>query len=93
MPKRLLLVDDEPAIIKGLKFSLERDGYEIDAAYDGEEAIQMFNERQYDLVVLDVMLPKLDGLTVLQRIREKSTVPVIMLTAKGEDMERILGLE
>ena len=93
MPKRLLLVDDEPAIIKGLKFSLERDGYEIDAAYDGEEAIQMFNERQYDLVVLDVMLPKLDGLTVLQRIREKSTVPVIMLTAKGEDMDRILGLE
>jgi DNA-binding response OmpR family regulator len=86
-------VDDEPAIIKGLKFSLERDGYEIDAAYDGEEAIQMFNERQYDLVVLDVMLPKLDGLTVLQRIREKSTVPVIMLTAKGEDMDRILGLE
>lgn len=93
MPKRLLLVDDEPAIIKGLKFSLERDGYEIDAAYDGEEAIQMFNERQYDLVVLDVMLPKFDGLTVLQRIREKSTVPVIMLTAKGEDMDRILGLE
>ncbi|NLX69487.1 MAG: response regulator transcription factor [Clostridiales bacterium] len=93
MPKRLLLVDDEPAIIKGLKFSLERDGYEIDAAYDGEEAIQMFNERQYDLVVLDVMLPKLDGLTVLQRIRERSTVPVIMLTAKGEDMDRILGLE
>ncbi|NLO83335.1 MAG: response regulator transcription factor [Clostridiales bacterium] len=93
MAKRLLLVDDEPAIIKGLKFSLQRDGYEIDAAYDGEEALQMFNDSQYDLVVLDVMLPKLDGLTVLQRIREKSTVPVIMLTAKGEDMDRILGLE
>jgi DNA-binding response OmpR family regulator len=86
MPKKLLVVDDEPAIIKGLKFSLERDGYQIDAAYDGDE-------NQYDLVILDVMLPKLDGLTVLQRIREKSSVPVIMLTAKGEDMDKILGLE
>jgi DNA-binding response OmpR family regulator len=93
MPKKLLVVDDEPAIVKGLKFSLERDGYQIDAAYDGEEAIQVFNENQYDLVVLDVMLPKLDGLSVLQRIREKSLVPVIMLTAKGEDMDKILGLE
>jgi DNA-binding response OmpR family regulator len=93
MPKKLLVVDDEPAIIKGLKFSLERDGYQIDAAYDGEEAMKMFDENQYDLVILDVMLPKLDGLTVLQRIREKSSVPVIMLTAKGEDMDKILGLE
>ncbi|MFO7154313.1 MAG: response regulator transcription factor [Caldicoprobacter oshimai] len=93
MPKKLLVVDDEPAIVKGLKFSLERDGYQIDAAYDGEEAMKMFNENQYDLVILDVMLPKLDGLTVLQRIREKSSVPVIMLTAKGEDMDKILGLE
>jgi two-component system response regulator VicR len=93
MQKKLLVVDDEPAIIKGLKFSLERDGYYIDAAYDGEEAIEMFNNNQYDLVVLDVMLPKLDGLSVLQRIREKSSIPVIMLTAKGEDMDKILGLE
>ncbi|MCM8900520.1 response regulator transcription factor [Caldicoprobacter algeriensis] len=93
MPKKLLVVDDEPAIVKGLKFSLERDGYQIDAAYDGEEAMKMFDENQYDLVILDVMLPKLDGLTVLQRIREKSSVPVIMLTAKGEDMDKILGLE
>jgi DNA-binding response OmpR family regulator len=93
MPKKLLVVDDEPAIVKGLKFSLERDGYQIDAAYDGEEAIKMFDENQYDLVILDVMLPKMDGLTVLQRIREKSSVPVIMLTAKGEDMDKILGLE
>ncbi|MFO7295350.1 MAG: response regulator transcription factor [Caldicoprobacter sp.] len=93
MPKKLLVVDDEPAIVKGLKFSLERDGYLIDAAYDGEEAMKMFDENQYDLVILDVMLPKLDGLTVLQRIREKSSVPVIMLTAKGEDMDKILGLE
>lgn len=93
MQKRLLIVDDEPAIIKGLKFSLEQDGYLIDAAYDGEEAIEMFQNGEYDLVVLDVMLPKLDGFKVLQRIREKSDVPVIMLTAKGEDMDRILGLE
>lgn len=93
MPKKLLVVDDEPAIVKGLKFSLERDGYQIDAAYDGEEAMKMFDENRYDLVILDVMLPKLDGLTVLQRIREKSSVPVIMLTAKGEDMDKILGLE
>ena len=93
MPKKLLVVDDESAIVKGLKFSLERDGYQIDAAYDGEEAMKMFDENQYDLVILDVMLPKLDGLTVLQRIREKSSVPVIMLTAKGEDMDKILGLE
>jgi len=93
MQKRLLIVDDEPAIIKGLKFSLEQDGYLIDAAYDGEEAIEMFKNGEYDLVVLDVMLPKLDGFKVLQRIREKSDVPVIMLTAKGEDMDRILGLE
>lgn len=93
MAKKLLIVDDEPAIVKGLKFSLERDGYEIDAAYDGEEAIEMFDKNQYDLIILDVMLPKMDGLTVLQRIREKSSVPVIMLTAKGEDMDKILGLE
>ena len=93
MQKRLLIVDDEPAIIKGLKFSLEQDGYLIDAAYDGEEAIDMFKNGEYDLVVLDVMLPKMDGFKVLQRIRERSDVPVIMLTAKGEDMDRILGLE
>lgn len=93
MSKKLLVVDDEPAIVKGLKFSLERDGYQIDAAYDGEEAVKMFEANQYDLVILDVMLPKMDGLTVLQRIREKSSVPVIMLTAKGEDMDKILGLE
>jgi DNA-binding response OmpR family regulator len=93
MQKRLLIVDDEPAIIKGLKFSLEQDGYLIDAAYDGEEALEMFKNGEYDLVVLDVMLPKINGLEVLQRIRERSDVPVIMLTAKGEDMDRILGLE
>jgi len=93
MGKKLLIVDDEPAIIKGLKFSLEQDGYETDAAYDGEEAIEKFNATHYDLIILDVMLPKMNGLAVLQKIREKSSVPVIMLTAKGEDMDKILGLE
>ncbi len=93
MPKKILIVDDEPAIVKGLSFSLKQDGYDIDAAYDGEEAIEKFNSDSYDLIVLDVMLPKMDGLEVLQRIREKSKVPVIMLTAKGEDMDKILGLD
>jgi two-component system response regulator VicR len=93
MAKKILLVDDEPAIVKGISFSLKQDGYDIDAAYDGEEAIEKFNNNSYDLVILDVMLPKLDGLAVLQRIREKSQLPVIMLTAKGEDMDKILGLD
>jgi len=93
MAKKILLVDDEPAIVKGLSFSLKQDGYEIDAAYDGEEALEKFNNSAYDLIILDVMLPKLDGLGVLQRIRERSKVPVIMLTAKGEDMDKILGLD
>ena len=93
MPKKILIVDDEPSIVKGLSFSLKQDGYDIDAAYDGEEAIEKFNGKEYDLIILDVMLPKIDGLEVLQRIREKSKVPVIMLTAKGEDMDKILGLD
>lgn len=93
MDKRVLIVDDEPSIIKGLMFSLKQDGYLIDAAYDGEEALDKFDNNEYDLIVLDVMLPKMNGLQVLQKIREKSSVPVIMLTAKGEDMDKILGLE
>ncbi len=93
MAKRILLVDDEPLIIKGLKFSLEQDGYETDAAADGQEALEKFRAGQYDLVLLDVMLPKLSGIEVCQSIRETSDVPIIMLTAKGEDMDKILGLE
>lgn len=93
MPRRILLVDDEPLIIKGLKYSLEQDGYQTDAAYDGEEALQKAESQTYDLVILDVMLPKMNGIEVCQRIREKSDVPIIMLTAKGEDMDKILGLE
>ena len=93
MAKRILLVDDEPLIIKGLKYTLEQEGYETLAAYDGEEALEVFFANTADLVLLDVMLPKLDGIQVCQRIRESSNVPIIMLTAKGEDMDKILGLE
>ncbi len=91
--KRVLLVDDEPLIVKGLRFSLEQDGYDVESAADGEEAINAFFGGQFDLVLLDVMLPKLSGIEVCQRIRERSAVPIIMLTAKGEDMDKILGLE
>lgn len=93
MGKSILVVDDEKLIVKGIKFSLEQDGYEVLCAYDGEEALQMAGEREYDLILLDLMLPKLDGLSVCQQIREFSNVPVIMLTAKGDDMDKILGLE
>ena len=93
MAKRILLVDDEPLILKGLKYSLEQDGYQTDSAMDGEEALEKFFSGEYDLILLDVMLPGLDGIEVCQRVRERSNVPIIMLTAKGEDMDKILGLE
>ncbi|NLB91105.1 MAG: response regulator transcription factor [Clostridiales bacterium] len=93
MAKHILLVDDEPLILKGLKYSLEQEGYEVDSAINGEEALEKFSNNHYDLILLDVMLPIFDGITVCQRIREQSTIPIIMLTAKGEDMDKILGLE
>ncbi len=93
MGKRILLVDDEPLILKGLKYTLEQEDYETESAMDGEEALEKFFNQSFDLILLDVMLPKLDGLSVCQRIREHSNVPIIMLTAKGEDMDKILGLE
>ena len=93
MGRRILLVDDEPLIIKGLRFSLAQDGYEIDAAYDGNEALTKILGEEYDLILLDVMLPGMSGIEVCQRVRETSDVPIIMLTAKGEDMDKILGLE
>ena len=93
MPKKILLVDDEPLILKGLKYSLEQDGYVTDSAMDGEEALAKFFDDHYDLILLDVMLPGVDGIEVCQRVRERSNVPIIMLTAKGEDMDKILGLE
>ncbi len=93
MAKRALVVDDEKAIVKGIRYSLEQDGMEVDCAYDGEEAVAFARENAYDIILLDVMLPKLGGFEVCQQIREFSTVPVIMLTAKGDDMDKILGLE
>ena len=93
MAKRILIVDDEPMIVKGLKYSLEQDGYETASAGDGEEAVNTFFAGKFDLVLLDVMLPGMGGIEVCQRIREKSDVPIIMLTAKGEDMDKILGPE
>ena len=93
MAKRVLVVDDEKLIVKGIRFSLEQDGMEVDCAYDGEEALACARENNYDMILLDIMLPKLDGFEVCQQIREFSDVPVVMLTAKGDDMDKILGLE
>ena len=93
MGKKVLVVDDEKLIVKGLRFSLEQDDMEVECAYDGEEALEMAKNKKYDIILLDIMLPKLTGLEVCQQIREFSDVPVIMLTAKGEDMDKILGLE
>ena len=90
---RVLVVDDEKLIVKGIRFSLEQDGMEVDCAYDGEEAVELAKKTDYDIVLLDVMLPKLDGYEVCQAIREFSDMPIIMLTAKGGDMDKILGLE
>lgn len=91
--KRVLVVDDEKLIVKGIKFSLEQDDMQVDCAYDGEEALRLAKQTEYDMVLLDIMLPKLTGLEVCQQIREFSNMPIIMLTAKGEDMDKILGLE
>lgn len=93
MGKRILVVDDEKLIVKGIRFSLEQDGMEVDTAYDGEEALEYARNNKYDLILLDVMLPKFTGFEVCQQIREFSNVPIIMLTAKSEDMDKILGLE
>lgn len=93
MAQKILVVDDEKLIVKGLRFSLEQDGYQVECAYDGEEALQMAEDNSYDLILLDLMLPKMSGLEVCQHIREFSQVPIIMLTAKGEDMDKIMGLE
>lgn len=93
MDKKVLVVDDEKLIVKGISFSLTQEGYQVDCAYDGEEALQYAKKTEYDMVLLDIMLPKLNGLEVCQQIREFSNMPIIMLTAKGEDMDKILGLE
>ena len=93
MAVKVLVVDDEKLIVKGLKFSLEQDDMEVECAYDGEEALEYVKNNQYDIILLDIMLPKLYGMQVCQQIREFSNVPIIMLTAKGDDMDKILGLE
>ena len=93
MAKKVLVVDDEKLIVKGIRFSLEQDGMEVDCAYDGQEALDLALANHYDMILLDVMLPKLDGFEVCQSIREYSNVPIVMLTAKGVDMDKILGLE
>ena len=93
MAAKVLVVDDERIIVKGLRYSLQQEGYEVDCAYDGEEAVNAIREKHFDIVLLDVMLPKLSGFEVLQQVREFSDVPIIMLTARGDDMDKILGLD
>ena len=93
MGQKVLVVDDEKAIVKGIRFSLEQDGMEVDCAYDGEEALRLAKQNRYDIILLDVMIPKMTGFEVCQQIREFSNVPIVMLTAKGDDMDKILGLD
>lgn len=93
MAKKVLVVDDEKLIVKGIRFSLEQDGMEVTCAYDGEEALMLAQENQFDMILLDIMLPKMNGFEVCQAIREFSDMPIVMLTAKGDDMDKILGLE
>ena len=94
MPKTILIVDDEPSVVKGLRFNLEQqEGYKIDVAYDGQQALDIFDSSKHDLVLLDLMLPVVDGMEVCQKIRAVSDVPIIMLTAKGNDIDKIMGLE
>ncbi|WIF94445.1 response regulator transcription factor [Caminicella sporogenes] len=93
MTKKLLIVDDEDIILKGLRYSLNQEGYEIDTAMDGIQAYEKAMQNDYDLIILDLMLPQMDGLEVCRKIREKSMVPIIILTAKGEDTSKVLGLE
>ncbi len=91
--KKILIVDDEKLIVKGLKFSLEQEGYETECVYDGASAVSAAEKENFDLILLDVMLPELPGYEVCQRVREFSDVPIIMLTAKSEDIDKIMGLE
>ena len=90
---KILIVDDERVLVKGIKFNLEHEGYQVQDAYDGEEAVELAREGGFDLIILDVMMPKIDGLQACMRIREFSNVPIIMLSAKGEVFDKVLGLE
>lgn len=90
---RILVVDDEKHIIKGIKFNLEHEGYQVETGYDGEEAVELARTGRYDLIILDIMMPKIDGLEACRRIREFSAVPIVMLTARGEDMDKLIGFD
>ena len=90
---KILVVDDEKLLVKGIKFNLENEGYSVDACYDGETAVQMAASGEYSLIILDLMMPGLDGLEACQKIRAFSTVPIIMLTARSEDADKLLGFE
>lgn len=90
---KILVVDDEKLLVKGLKYNLEQEGYQVVTAFDGEEAVRLAHDDSIDLMLLDVMLPKMDGLTVCRTVREFSNLPIIMLTARSEDIDKILGLE
>lgn len=90
---KILIVDDEKLLVKGMKFNFEQDGYQVETAYDGEEALRLAHDKSLDIIILDLMLPKIDGLSVCQKIREFSNIPIVMLTAKSEDMDKIMGLE
>ncbi len=90
---KILVVDDERLLVKGIKFNLENEGYQVDAAYDGEEALSLASSNSYNLIILDIMMPKISGIDVCMRIREFSTVPIIMLTAKSEDSDKLMGFE
>ena len=90
---KILVVDDEKVLVKGIKFNLESEGYQVEVGYDGQEAVDMAREGSFDLILLDLMMPRLDGLQACMRIREFSTVPIILLTAKGEDADKLIGFE
>ena len=92
MEKKILVVDDEKLIVKGIRFSLEQDGMEVDVAYDGEEALKYARDNKYDLILLDVMLPKMDGFTVCRKLRERISTPILMITAREEEVDKVLGL-
>ena len=90
---RILVVDDEKLLVKGVKFNLENEGYEVECAYDGTSALELAREGRFDLILLDVMMPEMDGLEACMKIREFSNVPIIMLTAKSEDADKLMGFE
>ena len=90
---KILVVDDEQVLVKGIKFNLEHEGYQVEAGYDGEQAVELARDGNFDLIILDLMMPKIDGLQACMRIREFSNVPIIMLTARSEDTDKIIGFE